>query len=306
MQIVEFYSWVTDPFYHMFWNMLSENQFTNSSHYSNPKVDKLILSGLYEPDEAKRESISKRGAGDHHRGRAVGVPVRARLLRPRRQATPGLPALARPEPALLPGAAGLRRAWRRLAMQRVRLPRVGGRLPRYMLRRLALAALTLWLVTIVVFFITNILPGNPALVRLGGLASPEAVRAEEKRMGLDRPLPERYWDFVSGAVVGRLRAQLQDGATGRHRPRRPPSGHARARAAGDVPGAAGRHPARLPRGGQARLGDRPRRAHARDGRGGDADLLARARARVRLRLPARLGARAPSGASRSITRRRRW
>ena len=88
------------------------------------------------------------------------------------------------------------------ALQRVRLPRAGGRLTRYILRRLALAALTLWLVTIVVFFITNILPGNPALVRLGGLASPEAVRAEEKRMGLDRPLPERYWDFVSGAAVG--------------------------------------------------------------------------------------------------------
>jgi ABC-type dipeptide/oligopeptide/nickel transport system permease component len=87
------------------------------------------------------------------------------------------------------------------AMQRVRLPRVGGRLSRYILRRLALAALTLFLVTIVVFSITNVLPGNPALVRLGGLASPEAVRAEEKRMGLDRPLPERYWDFVSGAVV---------------------------------------------------------------------------------------------------------
>ena len=63
------------------------------------------------------------------------------------------------------------------AIQRVRLPRAGGHLSRYVLRRVALAALTLWLVTIVVFFITNILPGNPAVVRLGGLASPEAVRA---------------------------------------------------------------------------------------------------------------------------------
>jgi peptide/nickel transport system permease protein len=86
--------------------------------------------------------------------------------------------------------------------QRMRLPRTGGHLTRYVLRRLALAAVTLWLVTVVVFFITNILPGNPALVRLGGLASPEAVEAEEKRMGLDRPMLERYWDFVSGAVVG--------------------------------------------------------------------------------------------------------
>jgi peptide/nickel transport system permease protein len=70
------------------------------------------------------------------------------------------------------------------------------------LRRLGLAILTLWLVTLVVFFITNILPGNPALVRLGSLASPEAVRVEEQRLGLDRPLLERYWSFVSGAVQG--------------------------------------------------------------------------------------------------------
>jgi peptide/nickel transport system substrate-binding protein len=63
MQIVEFYSWVTDPFYHMFWNMFSENLFTNSSRYSNPRVDKLIQSGMYELDEAKRESISQEAQG---------------------------------------------------------------------------------------------------------------------------------------------------------------------------------------------------------------------------------------------------
>lgn len=59
MQIVEFFSWVNDPMYHMFWNMLSSNTFTNSSRYNNKKVDQLILEGLYEPDQAKRESLSK-------------------------------------------------------------------------------------------------------------------------------------------------------------------------------------------------------------------------------------------------------
>lgn len=59
MQIIEFFSWVNDPMYHMFWNMLSTNTFTNSSRYSNKKVDGLILDGLYEPDLAKRESLSK-------------------------------------------------------------------------------------------------------------------------------------------------------------------------------------------------------------------------------------------------------
>ncbi len=59
MQIVEWYSWVDDPFYHLYWNMLSTNTFTNSSRYSNPAVDKLILAGIYEPNAAKRAAMSR-------------------------------------------------------------------------------------------------------------------------------------------------------------------------------------------------------------------------------------------------------
>jgi peptide/nickel transport system permease protein len=89
-----------------------------------------------------------------------------------------------------------------LALKRLPRPRVRSRLARYVLRRLALGLLTLWLVTVVVFAITNVLPGNPAQVRLGPLATPEALAAEEQRMGLDQPLVERYWSFVTGAVQG--------------------------------------------------------------------------------------------------------
>jgi peptide/nickel transport system permease protein len=80
----------------------------------------------------------------------------------------------------------------------------GASLTRYVARRLALTILTLWLITVTVFVITNVLPGNPALVRLGGVASEEALHAEEQRMGLDRPLLERYFSFVGGAVRGDL------------------------------------------------------------------------------------------------------
>jgi peptide/nickel transport system substrate-binding protein len=59
MQVIEWFSWVNDPFYHMYWNLLSTNTFTNSARYSNPEVDKLIMAGLYEADTAKRESMSK-------------------------------------------------------------------------------------------------------------------------------------------------------------------------------------------------------------------------------------------------------
>jgi peptide/nickel transport system permease protein len=89
-----------------------------------------------------------------------------------------------------------------LALQRLPRPRIQSRLARYIARRLLLALVTLALVTVVVFGITNILPGNPAEVRLGPLATPAALKAEEHRMGLDRSLPERYWTFVSGAVHG--------------------------------------------------------------------------------------------------------
>lgn len=59
MQIVEFYSWVSDPFYHMLFNLFSKNTFTNSTRYSSPKVDDLIMKGIYEPDAAKRADISR-------------------------------------------------------------------------------------------------------------------------------------------------------------------------------------------------------------------------------------------------------
>lgn len=68
MQIVEWFSWVNDPFYHLYWNMLSTNTFTNSARYKNPKVDKLINQGLYEPNLKKRAALSRQAqaivAGD--------------------------------------------------------------------------------------------------------------------------------------------------------------------------------------------------------------------------------------------------
>jgi peptide/nickel transport system substrate-binding protein len=59
MQIIEWFSWVNDPMYHMFWNMYSKNTFTNSARYANPQVDKLVLGGIYEPNAAKRERMSR-------------------------------------------------------------------------------------------------------------------------------------------------------------------------------------------------------------------------------------------------------
>jgi peptide/nickel transport system permease protein len=75
-------------------------------------------------------------------------------------------------------------------------------LRRYILRRLGLTALTLLGVIFVVFLLTHMLPGNPALVKLGSFASPERVAALEKEMGLDQPLVVQlgryYWRLLHG------------------------------------------------------------------------------------------------------------
>ncbi|HKG24756.1 MAG TPA: ABC transporter substrate-binding protein [Thermomicrobiales bacterium] len=55
----EWYSWVNDPIYHLYWNFLSVSTATNGARYNNPQVDEIIMSALYETDLAKRETLSK-------------------------------------------------------------------------------------------------------------------------------------------------------------------------------------------------------------------------------------------------------
>lgn len=75
---------------------------------------------------------------------------------------------------------------------------------RYLLRRLALTALTLAGVVVVVFFMTHILPGNPAVLRAGPLASEESIARFEKEMGLDRPLTAQFASYARGLLRGDL------------------------------------------------------------------------------------------------------
>ncbi len=75
-------------------------------------------------------------------------------------------------------------------------------LRRYVLRRLLLAFLTLCGVVVAVFFITRILPGNPAAVRLGPYAKPDLLAALEKEMGLDQPLPVQLATYIGKLARG--------------------------------------------------------------------------------------------------------
>jgi len=71
-------------------------------------------------------------------------------------------------------------------------------------RRVALSLLSLLAVSVLVFAITAVLPGDAAQEQLGQEATPEALAALRAQMGLDVPGPERYFKWLWGAVRGDL------------------------------------------------------------------------------------------------------
>jgi peptide/nickel transport system permease protein len=73
-----------------------------------------------------------------------------------------------------------------------------------LVRRAGLFLLTLLVASIVVFAMLSILPGDVARTMLGVQATPEAVTALRRELGLDRPLVVRYLEWVGGLLHGDL------------------------------------------------------------------------------------------------------
>lgn len=72
------------------------------------------------------------------------------------------------------------------------------------MKRLLLALLTLWLLSVLVFAGGRMLPGNVGRAMLGPFADQAAVDMLNKEMGTDRPLPVQYVDWVGGVLQGDL------------------------------------------------------------------------------------------------------
>jgi peptide/nickel transport system permease protein len=72
----------------------------------------------------------------------------------------------------------------------------------FIIRRLALSVVTAFAVLSLVFVLVRIVPGDPAHVVLGDLASREAIDAVRVRLGLDRPMLTQYLTFMTDAVRG--------------------------------------------------------------------------------------------------------
>lgn len=75
----------------------------------------------------------------------------------------------------------------------------------YILRRLAQTIPVLFGVTVVIFLLLNLVPGDPARLA-GGAKAPgkAALRNIRERHYLDRPLPQQYWRYMSGLARGDL------------------------------------------------------------------------------------------------------
>jgi peptide/nickel transport system permease protein len=72
----------------------------------------------------------------------------------------------------------------------------------FLLRRLGLMVLTLWILSLIVFLAGQVLPGDPGRAILGNLASQQSVQVLDHQLGVDRPLPVRYGTWIGGLVHG--------------------------------------------------------------------------------------------------------
>ena len=77
-------------------------------------------------------------------------------------------------------------------------------MPRYLLRRLGLAIITLWILSMIVFFAGQVLPGDPGRAVLGPFASASAVRGLDHQFGVDRPLVVQYLSWIGGILHGNM------------------------------------------------------------------------------------------------------
>jgi ABC-type dipeptide/oligopeptide/nickel transport system permease component len=71
---------------------------------------------------------------------------------------------------------------------------------RYLGRRVLVTLPTLWLVTVVVFSMVRLLPGDPAETIAGLHATQEAVAGLREELGLDQPLLVQYGQFLAGLM----------------------------------------------------------------------------------------------------------
>jgi len=83
---------------------------------------------------------------------------------------------------------------------------------RYVGRRLLQLAVILFGVSVLVFLMLRLIPGDPAQLLLGEYATPSELEQLRHKLGLDRSLAVQYWVYVKSALQGDLGVSIRTGA----------------------------------------------------------------------------------------------
>jgi peptide/nickel transport system permease protein len=81
-------------------------------------------------------------------------------------------------------------------------------IPGFVIRRLLLGLVTLFVTSVIIFAATQVLPGDAARSILGRGATPESLAELRRQLGLDKPVLTQYWEWISGIFTGDLGVSL--------------------------------------------------------------------------------------------------
>lgn len=87
---------------------------------------------------------------------------------------------------------------------------------RVVVDKLVGAAVAVFGASLLAFLFMRVVPGNPARLIVGPLATPQAITAQAHAMGLDRPLWVQYWRYISGIFTGNWGFAYSTGQTVKH------------------------------------------------------------------------------------------
>ena len=74
----------------------------------------------------------------------------------------------------------------------------------YLVKRVLLALGILFSISLITFFILNILPGDAVALMLGDTADPNTIETVRHNLGMDKPLPQQYIEWIAGVFTGDL------------------------------------------------------------------------------------------------------
>jgi peptide/nickel transport system permease protein len=82
---------------------------------------------------------------------------------------------------------------------------------RYIIRRVLYGLLTLWIISMIIFSIIHILPGDPIQLMFGKTPNPELIAIVRSYYGLDKPVVQQYLAWLGNVLKGNLGVSIVNG-----------------------------------------------------------------------------------------------